>query len=308
MTDQDTWPAPLDSHDPELKKETFAGRLELLKQRAESEQATSQAEAQAELDTKTEYYKSIFEVAKGSVDRARSGAQSVQTVAGTIVTLYTGLLAVTFAAASRPLPPRGVVPAVLLGVSVVLSTGYLAYLRSSDDREVAAPAATSSRRSAELARARSFIRWTRSAATKRSYWLRASVLAFGFAIMLLPAPFVALGKVDLGIVTFGKDVTQPKTTAGWPAIPTGSQNIELQKIRYAAEVKEAAAARSGNTGAAKDGADAFWFAVGGLALAISLTPLIRRSQPLLTPDTPHGSDAAATPDHHPRSGGPNARA
>jgi hypothetical protein len=295
----DSWPSPVDSGDATLHKEIFAGRLELRKQQRAAQQAIAQADSQAELDSKTEFYKSIFEIAKGSIDRAQTGAQAIQTAAGAIVTLYTGLLAVTFAAASRPLPARGVVPAVLLGCSVVFASAYLAYLRNSDDSTVPAPVVSSSLRSNEWARARFYIEWTRSTAAKRGYWLRSSVLAFGFAIMLLPAPFLAVGRVDLGIVAFGKATPKSASVkADWPPVPKARRaDLQLQKIRYAAEVKEAATARSGNSGVAKDGNDVFWYALGGLALALSLIPLIRRTGTSEPPPSPYSpTPSTSSPD------------
>jgi hypothetical protein len=132
-------------------------------------------------------------------------------------------------------------------------------------------------------------------AAKRSYWLRSSVLAFGFAIMFLPAPFVAVGRVDLGLVAFGNPTPQSASPkAAWPPVPEArSGQLELQKIRYAAEIKEAATARGGNSAVAKDGNDGFWFALGGIALALSLIPLIRREGAVGQP--PPAGNAAATP-------------
>jgi hypothetical protein len=218
--EETVWPPPLDSEDSDLKKDVFAGRADLIKQREANDQdlekqrqaagqTRTQSEAQAELDLNAEFHKAILAVAQGTLDRARSGAETVQKAAAAVLTVYTAVLGVTFSVTDHPLPARGLAPAVLLGFAIVFSTGYLAFLRGTRT-ETAAPEAQSSPRAAELARDRFFIEWTRTASLKRSYWLRASVLCLGFAVMFLPAPFIAVGEVKVaGHALFGKTQKAP---------------------------------------------------------------------------------------------------
>jgi hypothetical protein len=271
------WPAPLnDTTSKTRKAKSFDAKVEIVKKHAEAVDARSNAEVQAELDLNAEYYKAIFEVGKGSLDRARSGATAVVTAAAAIVTLYTGLLGATFAAdKDLPLPARGAVPAILLGAAIVFSTFYLAYIGRAGSRWVAAPRPTSSLRSAELRRAVTFLSWMRESAVRRSYWLRASVLALGIGVMLLPAPFLALGQVKVPVVhwTFGEATTAApaQSKPDWPGTPTETSSPKLQKIVYAAQVQEAADARKASPSApGPSGVDGFWFALGGLGLLLCL--------------------------------------
>jgi hypothetical protein len=269
-----SWPEPLDDTDPARQQAIFEAKVDLAKQRAAATSARTQSEVQAELDLNAEYYKAIFEVGKGTLERSRAGAETVQKAAAAIVTLYTGLLAVTFSVAERPLPPRGAVPAILLGSAIVLSTFYVAFLGRSGKRFVEAPTATSSLRENELERAVAFLTWMRESALRRAYFLRASVLALGFGVMLLPAPFVALGHLDVPIVgwTFGKETTGSAAAAApdWPPVPaTTGSDPELTRIVYRAQVKEAADRRQAPA-PARSGTDDFWFALTGVALGLCL--------------------------------------
>jgi len=163
--------------------------------------------------------------------------------------LYTGVLALAFAAASHPLPFRALFAAFLLGLSIALSTAFLAYLPDpdeSDDGSTAEPAPAEL--SASDARVRTYILWTLKTALGRGYALWASVLALAAALFFLPAPFVQ------------KRAAQ--TT--------------LRRILYAAEVKETADAR--HAPIADQGNDTFWWIAFGTAFAIVFTvPLVKRN-------------------------------
>src|SRR4051794_26348866 len=88
-----SWPPPLnDTSTSHRKGAAFDAKVEIAKKHAEAIDARAQSEVQAELDLNSEYYKAIFEVGKGTLDRARAGATAVITAAGAIVTLYTGIL------------------------------------------------------------------------------------------------------------------------------------------------------------------------------------------------------------------------
>jgi hypothetical protein len=265
------WPPPLDDTTPARQAAVFDAQVEVAKKRDEADSTRAQAEVQAELDLNAEYYKSIFEVGKGTLERSRAGAASVQTAASAIVTLYTGLLAVSFSVASRPLPPRGAVPAIMLGLAIVFATFYLAYLGRSGRHWVEANTASSLPRTAEQARAVAFLLWMRESALRRAFFLRAAVIALGFGVMLLPAAFISLGEVRLPVVhwTFGSGTLPSGPTVDWPGTPTQTSDISLQRILYAAQVKEAAAQRT-EPAPTRSGADDFWFVLLGVAIFASV--------------------------------------
>jgi hypothetical protein len=217
------------------------------------------ADDDARLELQKAFVDGVVEVAKGSIDRARAGAELVQKGAAAIVTIYTAVLGVSFSVAERPLPSRGVIAPVLLGVAVVLSTVYLAYQSKPDDDVDELDEKPGSHATA-IEVARRYVIWTRSGASQRRYWLRASVVSLGLALIFLPAPFVTFKSSD------AKAATATKTA--WPPKPTEVQDPALQRILYAAQVKEAATSRAKPATVAADGHDGEWALAGAIALIL----------------------------------------
>lgn len=215
----------------------------------------------ADIASRAAFHAAMVDVAKGTIERARAGAEFVQKGAAAIVGLYTALLGVVFSVADNPMPSRGLVPPVLLSASVVLSTVYLAYLSKAGD--VAAPTPNTDRRKAAMNRTIAFILWTRAGAMNRKHFLHASVIALAFALIALPAPFVDVTP-DPAPATVAKEAA-----AGWPQPDTG-MNVELAKILYKAQVTEAAAARAAGTPAVADDDDSIWWLGCAIALVVSL--------------------------------------
>jgi hypothetical protein len=232
--------------------------------------ARSAAERAAEIANKTAYEQALLDVAKGTLDRARANADLVQKASSALVALYTGALALAFSVADHPLPLRGLIPAILLGLSVVASTAYLAYV--TDPRKVQGPSATSSLREMANRRIAAFIIWTRAAAFARVYWLRVSVLALAASLAFMPAPFIAgSGNVEATAIT-------PATA--WPPVPT--QTDELNKILYQAKVTEVADLRKDEVTSAERRSStssgnqrAWWIAFAVALLVIFSVPWLR---------------------------------
>jgi hypothetical protein len=217
------------------------------------------ADDDARLALQKAFVDGVIDVAKGSIDRARAGAELVQKGAAAVVTIYTAVLGVSFSVAERPLPSRGVIAPVLLGVAVVLSTVYLAYQSKPDDDVDELDEEPSSHATA-LEVARRYVMWTRSGASQRRYWLRASVVSLGLALVFLPAPFVTFKSSDANAVA--------ATKTAWPSQPTEVQDPALQRILYAAQVKEAATNRAKPATVAADGHDEEWALAGAIALIL----------------------------------------
>jgi hypothetical protein len=192
------------------------------------------------------------------------------------------VLGLAFSVAENPLPSRGVLPALFLGAAVACSTAYLAYL--SKPRSVPAPAPQSSFRAAAMARTRTFLQWAGAPVSRRSYWLRASVIALGVSLMFIPAPFVSGSVPYIDQLPWNEDKTTAAVTEArqdWPNVPeeVTRANLELWKIRYAAEVKEAAAAREKFKAPGQPSyANQTWWLASILGLAaVVVFPLIRTS-------------------------------
>jgi hypothetical protein len=140
----ESWPKPDDSIDEvELNKikyqaqvdEIAANRRNALdgeKRRAEADIALEKADWDAEYQLDAQYHSAVMDVAKAAIERARSGAELVQKSAAAIGTAYAALLALSFSVANNPLPPRGAIPGIFLGLSIVLSTAYVAFITKPD--------------------------------------------------------------------------------------------------------------------------------------------------------------------------------
>ena len=224
--DASGWPTRADCQGAAGYADSLASaKLEVRKKRAEQEIEHAKALYEAQIALKTAeveadralwktYYESVFEVAKGSMDRARSSAELVQKAAGAIVTLYTGALALAFSVSDNPLPWRGLIPAFFLGLAIVLSTGFLAYLPQEwPEEEVTEKDEASNQKEPRVegllgdALAAQFIRWSREAAIQRSSWLRGSVISLAVALFFLPAAFVEWGGAKV-----------PSQPVAWPAL------------------------------------------------------------------------------------------
>ena len=226
------WPT-YDAQDTAAAKAVFEGKVAARGKRIEAAIARAQANRAADLAHNAAVQQALIEVARGGLDRARSNAETVQKAAGTIGTLYTGILAVAFSVTSRPLPVRGVLPALFLGLAVAASTAYLAYLSRRDEASTTSFRAGEAGLAGQLTRLEFLIRWVRGAVRERAWLLRSSVVALALGVVLLPVPFVDTG---------GRAAAAP-TGPAWPAPPTGL-DAELQKIRYQAEVSEVARLRA----------------------------------------------------------------
>lgn len=238
------WPKPGDETPPEV--ELLKAKLAWINERAKEQGARAQAEVATELELYKEFHKALVEGARSAIDRSRTAAETVQKAAAGILALYTAVLGVAFSVAENPLPSRGVLPAVFLGGAVAFSTAYLAYL--SKPRAVPGPAPQSAFRAAAMARTRTFLQWAGAPVSRRSYWLRASVIALGVSLMFIPAPFISGSFPYVDRLPWNENKTMTALSEArqdWPKVPVGvtRDNLQLWKIRYAAEVKEVAAAR-----------------------------------------------------------------
>jgi hypothetical protein len=133
-----------------------------------------------------------IEVAKGSLDRALTRMNVVTGGAAAIGTTYTALLGLIFGIGEggQPLPSRGVAPALLFGLAVVLSAVYAAFLRERmTDRRLL----TSSLGGVQAEfRLRTFLDWTFDGVLARAWALRAAIVSLGLGLAFLPLPFLKI--------------------------------------------------------------------------------------------------------------------
>lgn len=250
------WPEASDCDKDGFAAELCKAKLEVRKKRTDQQIAHEKAEVDADLALEQEYYKAVLEVGKGAIDRARASADTVQKAAAAIVTLYTGVLALAFAAAETPLPGKALFAVVMLGLSILFSTAFLAYLPDAKPEPPTGDAAKVGTLGERFTN--TFISWTRMAALHHSYLLRASVVALAGAAILLPAPFVTLGD------------RQPETQVAWPRPdPAAGDELELQKILYTAQTAEATEQRKSPIAADTGTLDALvWWGIFGMTITV----------------------------------------
>jgi hypothetical protein len=153
-----------------------------------------------------------IEVHKGKLDRTIAAATFVTTAAGAIGTIYTGLLALAFsveATPARPLPARGLAPAVFLALSFFFSVVRVGLVKRAGKRgHIIEPAATWQEQELRLV---AFMNWVDGGALARAWALRIAIICLGAAVLLLPLPFLSLsateaawliGTVSLLVVAF----------------------------------------------------------------------------------------------------------
>lgn len=286
------WP-PAKEGDADAAKTLYAGKVEAHKQEEidragklldeeiadrAADRDAGIADKKADLDAKLAIDKAfvdgVITVAQGSLDRARAAATFVQAAATAIVGLYAGALTVSFSATDRPLPPRGFLAAFFLAVAVVLATIYVAYFsKFADDTDPPEITENDGPHEAGMKVARAFVKWNRSGAMQRRYWLRASVIALAVGLMFLPAPFITFSANEVS-------GSAPPSAIAWPSPPPikDAKQADLENTLYTAQVAETAARRNADIQASKvvtSGRDWLWIGIGvplGL-LVIFLLPL-----------------------------------
>jgi hypothetical protein len=249
--------AELDSHAAAEKArvDSEAAAQKALVDEQAATQATRVAYDQA-------YFAAMLDAAKGSLDRANAAAELVQKAAAAIGTLYAGILGVTFSVSGRPLPQRGIVPAIFLGAAIVMSMVYLAYNTPGSDPGETTPSASPPERL--RVRLTDFFSLIRERVQRRAYSLKASVIALGFGVLFLPAPFIA----------FTAPSSPDLVNYPWPTrlAASDARQASLDEIVFKAQVDEVVAERQrAGAGQAASADRSLWV---GIALAAFIVVLL----------------------------------
>jgi hypothetical protein len=153
-------------------------------------------------------HETLYTVATGSIDRARSGAQFVQTAASAIGVLYTGVLAVIFVS-DTPVPARGFIPTLFLAASIGLATAYLAFVNKMDPMK--RPTEWGSLAEDIWQRTNFLSRYARAIVLQRAPLLRAAVISLAFGVVLLPIALIQ--------VPTAKSTNDQAAEIAWPSAP-----------------------------------------------------------------------------------------
>lgn len=188
---------------------------------------TADPEAELETFTQQKFFENILAGGAKSVERARTSGQLVQAAAAAMGTLYSGVLAVTFAADAEPLPWRGLLPTFFLGLAVVLGAFYTAFLtRAGGIPQPTFPPGADA--TAKLYhRAVWFMSWSNRTSLVRAPFLRAAVVSLAIGLVLLPAPFLGSGNPGHETVAASE----------WPD-PAFREPVELAAVVYQAQVDD----------------------------------------------------------------------
>jgi hypothetical protein len=240
-------------------------RAELIRQEAydkaleEERAARRKAEWDTDLDVHKQVMTSMVELTKGSIDRSRDSAKFVQTVSAALATAYTAVLGFVFAVKDNPLPARGFIPTIFLGLSAALATAYLAYLTQNTGAK-ALPGAALPRENS-LRKVAFLVDWTGSTVYQRAPLLRGSVIALLIAVGFLPIavvnldhpptiPFLtaAASPTTSSSATTGPSSVSPTPGSTWPPPPsivaTEAMTVELYKAQLAAYADQLKAANA----------------------------------------------------------------
>lgn len=172
------WKFTLRNDSLERSKSEVQNNFEREKADFANEFATFQAVNQAYVDA-----------AKDSMSRSIERASFIEKASGSLVGLYTGLLALTFAAAgSDKLGITGFAPAIFLGLAFVLAAVYIAFIVQPG--WVEAEPAGDTLVSGQIARRNTYILWITEAVLRRRYFLQAAVISLGVGLVYLPAPYI----------------------------------------------------------------------------------------------------------------------
>lgn len=190
----------------ELQEIEHAALLDEWKSRAAHERAESMerwklrearrdARATVEDGLRAAVHNAYLEVAKHGIDRGLRRANFVTAGAATIATTYTGLLALVFSTKGEqaaPMPPTGMGPPLFLGLALVLSITYVAFLTESGGSGRHLP--TNITPHHQEVRLMIFLNWVSQGALRRSWALRLSIWNLGVGVALMPLPFLAISQ------------------------------------------------------------------------------------------------------------------
>jgi hypothetical protein len=125
-----------------------------------------------------------------------------------VTTIYTGLLALVFAAKTgegRALTLAAIIPALFLGVALLLATVYAALLRKSQSMALLLPTGLGGQ--IDELRLSTFMTWCMKGVWDRAWALHASIVSLAFGVATLPIPFVKLAGWQQNLIFWAGVVT-----------------------------------------------------------------------------------------------------
>ena len=166
--------------------------------RADTSKALEASRENADRAAEVALVKSLHDayvaVIKSSVDRSLTRTNIATASIGAVTTIYTGLLALVYAAkpgGGKPLTVAAIIPALFLGLALFLVTIYAAMIRaSSSERGALLPSGVGD--PLVEYRLNTFMEWCFASVTARTWALHSGIVSLGWGIACLPVPFVSL--------------------------------------------------------------------------------------------------------------------
>jgi hypothetical protein len=225
------------------------------------------ARAQSSDDLNQKLAETLTTISTGAIERARSGAQFVQTASTAIAGLYTGVLGVLFVS-DHAAPGRAFIPALFLGLAVALATYYLAFVVPGTRMQ--RPVFQNVNDADLWVRLNYVSMWARRIVFRRAGSLRAAVVCLFLGLVFLPIG-VAKVPADVHIQFLPEPVDRPATTIDWPK-PTILDTPQLSVALYTAQLEEfrenLPPAQSGPDSTARDDTAAWGLALLGLLIVL----------------------------------------
>jgi hypothetical protein len=177
-------------------------RAALEASRADTSKALGASRENADRAAEVALVKSLHDayvaVIKSSVDRSLTRTNVATASIGAVTTIYTGLLALVYAAkhgAGKPFTAAAIIPALFLGLALFLVTIYAAMIRvySSDGGSLLPSGVGDPLVEYRLT---TFMEWCFASVTARTWALHAGIVSLGWGIACLPVPFVKLTAIE----------------------------------------------------------------------------------------------------------------
>jgi hypothetical protein len=176
---------------------------------------------------------------QSAIDRSLTRINVVTASIGAITTIYTGLIALVYAAKSdsgKQLTGTAIIPAVFLALALLLVAVYAAMFKNSTSEGgplVPSGAGDGLRES----RLDTFMNWCFATIGARIWALHAGIISLGFGVVSLPVPFIKLpngipliiliigllATVLVGVITAANSKSSAETT-GSPELPAVAIN------------------------------------------------------------------------------------
>jgi len=173
----------------QARLDDVAARRATIRARDAEVAAAMQKQMDVEDRRRDAFLSAYLAVTQATLDRMLKRADTLATVTAAVATIYGSILGVAFSLRDgAPLPRIGIVPAILLGLSLVFVAIYLSSTSKGTMAGRALAAGSGPR--ADQKRINTFVQWVNAVALKNSWALTCSVVLLGLGIVSFPLPFL----------------------------------------------------------------------------------------------------------------------